>query len=117
MRCGRFICVIICLFVAITLGYSQQTIHDAAKQGNLAVVEQCLKKGISVDALDKDGQTPLMWSAVMNHLDVVKLLVDSGANVNIGRNKDGETALMFASFKGHKEVVQYLTEKGANVMS
>jgi ankyrin repeat protein len=47
-------------------------------------------------------------------LEMVKLLIASGANVN-QKNFRGATALMVASGAGPASVVRYLLEKGADV--
>jgi ankyrin repeat protein len=44
-------------------------------------------------------------------LDVAKILIASGANVNLGQS----TPLMEASQEGHTELVQYLIDIGAHV--
>ena len=43
----------------------------------------------------------------MGHLDVVKFLVEKGANVN-HTYKDGKNSLMWASWRGHLDIVKYL---------
>lgn len=55
-----------------------------------------------------------MWACVGGHMDVVRILLDNGANVR-QKKKDGWTALMGACREGHKDVVELLLEKGANV--
>ena len=42
--------------------------------------------------------------------DIVELLLEAGANVDIIDDRDGGTALMIASDGGHKEVVELLLE-------
>jgi ankyrin repeat protein len=56
--------------------------------------------------------TALMFAAQNGHLEISKLLIDRGADVNA--KYDGWTALMFASKKGYREVVKTLLEKGAD---
>ncbi len=46
--------------------------------------------------LDEDGLTPLHYAARYSHLQVVKLLVERGADVN-ARAEDGITPLHFAA--------------------
>ena len=92
-----------------------KTIHEAAKQGDLAAVKICLQKGIGVigvDERDHYDNTPLMDAAENGQLDVVKYLVDNGANVNT-IDKAYRTPLMLAAEKGHLDVVKYLVDKGA----
>ena len=60
-------------------------------------------------AQDQHGRTPQQRSP-----EVVKVLIESGANVNAKTNQ-GETALMKAVHGGDIEVVKLLIEKGADV--
>ncbi|KAJ7759531.1 ankyrin repeat-containing domain protein [Mycena metata] len=48
------------------------------------------------------------------HLDVVKFLIEHGADVN-AENEDGCTSLYLASRNGRLEVVKFLIEHGANI--
>ena len=47
-------------------------------------------------------------------LDLVKLLLERGGNVNI-QDIYGDTALIWASLYGHLDIVKLLLEKGADV--
>ncbi|KAF7285836.1 ankyrin repeat and KH domain-containing protein 1-like isoform X5 [Rhynchophorus ferrugineus] len=58
--------------------------------------------------------TPLMEAASAGHLDIVRLLVHHGADVN-AQSTSGNTPLMYACAGGHTEVVKFLLENGANV--
>ena len=61
-----------------------------------------------------DGSTPLFIAALEGHLEVVRFLVESGANKDQGLTDDGRTALFIAAENGHLEVVRFLVESGAN---
>ena len=63
---------------------------------------------------DDSGGSSLMYSANRGYLEVVKALLDKGADVN-GKDMHGRTALMRASESGHLEVVKVLLGKGAYV--
>lgn len=59
------------------------------------------------------------WSALdkaiqINRLDIVKLLVDNGANIN-AQDKAGVSALYLAIQEETTEIVRYLIESGADV--
>nr|XP_015840312.1 PREDICTED: ankyrin repeat domain-containing protein 17 isoform X7 [Tribolium castaneum] len=58
--------------------------------------------------------TPLMEAASAGHLDIVKLLVKHGADVN-AQSTSGNTPLMYGCAGGHTKVVEFLLEHGANV--
>ena len=53
------------------------------------------------------GTTALMMAAMNGYHEVVEVLVQNGAGLNI-RNKSGFTALMLAAQKGHAQVVRRL---------
>jgi ankyrin repeat protein len=64
-----------------------------------------------------ENETGLMIASGAGALNVVKYLVEHGANVNM-KDKDVDvknTALMLACGEGHLEVVKYLVEHGAKV--
>lgn len=57
--------------------------------------------------------TPIWAAAVRNHLNVVKLLVRLGANIN-SISDSGSTAVRSACFMSNIEVVQFLINAGAD---
>ena len=67
-----------------------------------------------VDCIDRMGQTALGWCCYRGKTDMVKLLVDNGADVN-HQDDDGRTPLHWAARKGHLAIVALLLEEGADV--
>ena len=59
------------------------------------------------------GDTALMWAAVAGHVDVVRLLIEAGADVR-AVDDEGVTALHLARANGHTEVAAALLAAGAN---
>jgi len=55
------------------------------------------------------GMTPLMYAARYNRVEIMKLLIDEGANVKT-RDKKGYTAMKFAELSNAKEAVALLKE-------
>lgn len=55
----------------------------------------------------QDGQTALMLAVSHGRLDMTKLLLDAGADMNI-QDEDGSTALMCAAEHGHMAIVRLL---------
>ena len=53
------------------------------------------------------GQTALMLAVSHGRLDMVRMLINAGADVNI-QDEDGSTALMCAAEHGHLAIVKYL---------
>ncbi|XP_051170981.1 uncharacterized protein LOC127287884 isoform X2 [Leptopilina boulardi] len=54
-----------------------------------------------------DGQTALMLAVSHGRMDMIKLLIDAGAEINI-QDDDGSTALMCAAEHGHIDIVRLL---------
>lgn len=61
---------------------------------------------------DSAKATALMWAASVGYGEIVQLLLQAGADVNL-KNRGGYTALMIAEFNGYKNVVRSLQKAGA----
>lgn len=73
------------------------------------------EEGYDVNDQDNAGNTPLHEAALNGHLEIVKLLVERGANVNMQSfDMFLDTPLIDASANGHIEVVKYLLDHGAD---
>jgi beta-lactamase regulating signal transducer with metallopeptidase domain len=87
---------------------------EAARAGDLAMVETLLELGADPDqALLRDGN-PLIVAAMQGHLAVVERLLDAGADVNRIVQYD-ETPLINAARAGHLPVVRALLARGADI--
>lgn len=62
---------------------------------------------INVNVFDREGMTPLHKSVMDGNFELVKLLVEVGADVRLA-SRDGWSALHIASFGGHVNIVDYL---------
>ncbi|KAK2164054.1 hypothetical protein LSH36_69g01014 [Paralvinella palmiformis] len=93
-------------------------IIEAAKAGNLTRLKEILNDDpMQRDACSpQDGATPLMFAAMTGHLDIVKLLVEKGCDINKQDPISGWTALMQATYHGKNAVAKYLIQAGANVL-
>jgi ankyrin repeat protein len=69
-------------------------LHRAAKAGDVAECERLVKSGIVVDTPDPGGDTALDWAIYGRHIDVVRALLDLGADVNHADDQR-RTPLMF----------------------
>ena len=92
-------------------------LHKAVQSGNLARMEQLISEGAELDlATNVDGMadvTAIHIATIYNQPDAVKLLIDSGANIE-AKAYEGFTPLHTAVYEGHADMVTLLLDNGAN---
>uniref|UniRef100_A0A8D2CZG4 Ankyrin repeat, SAM and basic leucine zipper domain-containing protein 1 n=1 Tax=Sciurus vulgaris TaxID=55149 RepID=A0A8D2CZG4_SCIVU len=71
-----------------------ETFKKALTTGDTSLVEELLDSGISVHSSFRYGWTPLMYAASVANVEMVRLLLDRGANASF--DKDKQTVLMTA---------------------
>ena len=76
-----------------------------ASLGDIDQIEQALQEGLDVNSADEEGYSALHAAAENGYLDVVKLLVEKGADV---QHKTQYTALELAEMAGNDDVAAYL---------
>ncbi len=94
-----------------TIQENTQALHDAARESNLARIEQLVRRSTPVDARDEEQTTPLMRASNGN---IAGWLIAHGADVNAA-NQKGETPLMRQAQLGHADVVKLLVKSGAKL--
>lgn len=71
---------------------------------------------VDVNVTDRHGVSALLKAVQYKRKEVVKLLLDAGANL-LHKDKDGYTPLIFAVEKGYDDIVRALLEHGADAES
>lgn len=90
-------------------------IHDAAGEGDLVKIKALISENPDlVSAVNERGSTPLHSASFGGHLEVVRFLLQKGAEID-AVNGGGFTPLHLATFAGHREVVEFLLDQGANI--
>ena len=90
------------------------TIHDAAKSGELDTIQRLVVKGVDVNEQTTRNETPLIIASLAGKGEVVNYLLQRGADIN-ARSASGLTALHAAAYAGQAEIVSLLVAKGASV--
>ena len=122
-----------------SIPYSQRSFVTYAQNGDLDVVRLFVEAGMDVNVQpysssvayvaetkeddlvavwfpqpgDEDNNTALMKAAAQGHIEVVRFLVEQGADFNI-RNGQEQDALMLAAAGGHLAVTTFLIDRGAS---
>jgi ankyrin repeat protein len=99
---------------------SQMNIVGVAKKGDLPTAQKLLAKGADVNTKDDHGRTALQYAAAGGYTEIVELLLNNGADVNVPTNFpiiDGTygTALNFAAAGGHTRIAELLLNKLGDV--
>ncbi len=88
-------------------GNGSSPLHRAADFGEKEFVKLFLDHHMDVNAKDNRGRTPLFDAIEKDHVDVVKILIASGADTAIA-SKNGQHAIDLAKSKKFTEIVKYL---------
>lgn len=75
-------------------------------KGDLETVKKLIELGTDVNE-KSNGMTPAMYAARYNRVDILKLLVENGANLNV-RSDMGFSAIKYAELSKAKEALAYL---------
>jgi len=87
------------------------SLMSAVISGDIDGVKFFAKSGAElVNQKNIGGATPLLLACREGNLEIVKILIDNGANINATDN-EGWTPLMRAALAGKKDVVDLLMEK------
>lgn len=97
-------------------------IFDAVGQQNLAAIKQHLDYGTNPNEMfipegyPFPGASPLHLAILTGNEEIVKLLIDRGADKEIqAKNQEGGTPLHWAAFFGIKNMVEFLIEIGSEI--
>ena len=91
-------------------------IIEAIKKRDMEALDEFIKDKLEFNGRDRMGRTPLHWAANLGFPEIVKKLLDHGANPDKG-DKQGRTALYFARCHNtpvHLEIEEILKKYGAS---
>uniref|UniRef100_A0A8C5YAK0 Ankyrin repeat, SAM and basic leucine zipper domain containing 1 n=1 Tax=Microcebus murinus TaxID=30608 RepID=A0A8C5YAK0_MICMU len=92
------------LKVPLPVEEKNETFKKALTTGDISLVQELLDSGISVDSSFRYGWTPLMYAASIANVELVRVLLDRGANASF--DKDKQTILITAcSARGSEEQI------------
>jgi ankyrin repeat protein len=119
-------------------------LHVAARKGGLVAVKLLLEHGADIEALNRDGHTPLTTALLARNTlvaeyfvkqgaiveadallqttvregqadrDVIDFLIKQGADLN-APDAAGDRPLHLAIDRGHRVIAKYLVQKGADI--
>src|SRR6476660_1935122 len=78
-------------------------LQDAARKGDAAAVTKLLDDGVDVNTKFRYNATAIFFACDAGHLDVVKVLLDKGADLTVKDTFYGFTPLMLAVSPARKK--------------
>ena len=102
------------LFLALAQAAAPpDALFDAARAGDRSRVVQILDGGVNVNSKARYDATALMFAADKGQLEVVRLLIDRGADINATDTFYRFRAIDLALMNGHRQVARLLLERGS----
>ena len=91
-----------------------EALDVAILNGNLVIARELSKKMDIETYWVNDSASPLLWAAFLGRMNVMKELVNKGADMDT-KGKNVDSPLHNASYNGHLDVVKLLVENKADV--
>lgn len=88
---------------------------EAAGKGDSRTVQQLIAEGVDINLGNKRGETAIYIACEASHTEVVKLLIQAKADVNIATTYGNETPLIAAANKGNDEILTMLINAKARI--
>ncbi|KAM4678226.1 ankyrin repeat domain-containing protein 16 isoform 1-T1 [Discoglossus pictus] len=95
--------------VEVLNGDYKRPLHEAASMGHRDCLLYLLSRGAAVDSLKKADWTPLMMACTKKILEVIRDLIEHGANPLL-KNKDGWNCFHIATREGDPDIIRYLLD-------
>lgn len=94
------------------------SLHNAIFNNDLKEFKEILstQKDRLMELRDEQGRTPLLFSTQLNRVEMAKILIDSGADVN-ARDAKQDTPYLYAGAEGRNEILAMTLQKGADLKS
>jgi ankyrin repeat protein len=91
------------------------SLMDAVKARDAARVRELIRQGAPVSAPDAEGQSPLILAAYQGDTEIVRLLLEAGADVAAVDPEMEATALHAAAYAGSTAAAKLLVEHGVDI--
>lgn len=90
-------------------------VMKAVQKDDVAGLQALIARGADVNELDPNGDAPLVMAAYLGHTEIVRLLLDAGADVTAVDPGMKATALHAAAYAGRTDAARLLIEHGIDI--
>lgn len=99
----------------VSSNFDRSLLQIAIQEKKDIIIQYLINKGANVNNVDAHGSTPLIEAVAEQNIELCKLLIDNGAEVNVFRNIDLASPLHISAQIGNFEIMQLLLQSGATV--
>ena len=107
--------IFFCLFLLIPKFIFSQSVEeslvDATKDSNLPKIRLLSKNKSNLIQEDNRLMTPILIACNDNNLEAVKILLESGTDINKKHRENGKTPLIYSAANGYVDLVRFLITK------
>jgi uncharacterized protein len=93
---------------------AMRPLHLAASYADIEVIGLLVAAGAELNSLTGEGETAVHIAVRLGLVNVVDLLLESGADVDVQEPSEGMTPLHIAAFQGSQPLVERLVTAGAD---
>lgn len=114
MTVGKWTILILFCMVSTLVANVNNSLLEAAKNGDLGSFRDLLKQGANTWAWDDSYRRPVHLAVEYGHMEILQYLVSIRSDLNL-QDKNGWTALHYAAREGNLKALKYLAESGADI--
>lgn len=112
---NRLVCLVLGIHLALfAAADNDEALLAAARKGDLASVKELCERGAAIETKTPYGQTPLFLAAMNGHEEVVRFLIEKGANTDVKDSFYNASLLGFTLERKHFGVAKMLIAKGGS---
>lgn len=92
------------------------SLPKATREGDIKKVQKYIETRHNIDETDKAGHTALWYAANLGHTEIVKLLVNNGAQISLS-NQECDSPFHRAIINNHIDIVLFLLDRNVDINS
>lgn len=115
MRLYAFLLLSVFAFIASGQNVANKLLIESIEHGNKEQAYSLIDKESNLNLLDSTGMAYIHHAIISHQPDIVKYLINKGANINVETSPNKRTPLLQALVTQQIDIAKYLFEKGCTV--
>ena len=94
--------------------FNSQDIFTYIYNDDIQSVKNYIDSVYNLNIKEYTGITPFIYATINNNIEIVKLLLDAGADIDKQNNKYGNTALILSAMDNNLKLIELILDYGAD---